>query len=115
MSRQAGELDKILAEQKKILSETDSIDRELKRSVEEETEKRLDRMTASLRETLSELRRLLPSEEGDPILEMEKLLKEKRIERLWRRAKLHLRRSSPPPGARVRFDRGSPRHASYSS
>jgi hypothetical protein len=43
MSRQAGELDKILAEQREILNRTEGMNREIKRDLEEETEKRLSR------------------------------------------------------------------------
>ena len=82
MSRQASELEKILAEQKEILAGTESLDRELKRLTEEETEKRLNRMMPRLQETIEHLRRLLPSEQRDSISEMERLLKEKQIERL---------------------------------
>jgi hypothetical protein len=87
MSRRAGELEKIVAEQKEILSQTDSVDRELKRLMEEETEKRLSVMMSRLQEILEELRRLLPSEEGDPVMEMERLLKGKQVEKLSDRAK----------------------------
>jgi hypothetical protein len=82
MSRQASELEKMLAEQKEILAGTESLDRELKRLTEEETEKRLNRMMPRLQETIEHLRRLLPSEQRDSISEMERLLKEKQIERL---------------------------------
>jgi hypothetical protein len=81
MSRQASELERILTEQKEILAGTESVDRELKRLMEEETEKRLNRMMSRLQETTEQLRRLLPSEQGDSTLEMERLLKEKQIER----------------------------------
>jgi flagellin-specific chaperone FliS len=87
MSRQSSELEKILTEQKEVLSATDSIDRELKRLMEEETEKRLKRMMSSLQEILEQLRRRLSSEEGEPVPEMEELLKEKQIERFSQIAK----------------------------
>jgi hypothetical protein len=82
MSRQAGELEKIVAEQQEILSDTDSVDRELKSLIEEETEKRLNGMMSRLQETMEQLRRLLPSGEGDSISDMERLLEERRIEGL---------------------------------
>jgi len=47
MSRQASELDNILDEQKKILSGTEGIDRDLKREREEEIEKRLNQSLAN--------------------------------------------------------------------
>jgi hypothetical protein len=84
MSRQSGELEKILTEQKEVLAGTDFIDRELKRLMEEETEKRLNKMISSLQEILEQLRRVIPSGEAEPVSEMEGLLKEKRIERLSR-------------------------------
>jgi len=82
MSRQASELEKILAEQKEILAGTESLDRELKRATEAETEKRLNRMMSRLQETIERLRRWLPSEQRDSLTEMERLLKDGQIERL---------------------------------
>ncbi len=82
MSHQVGELEKILKEQKEILSRTDSTDRDLKRLLEEETEKRLSEMSPRLQEILEKLRNLLESDEGNPVSEMERLLKEKRLESL---------------------------------
>jgi hypothetical protein len=87
MSHQVGELEKLLKEQKEILSRTDSTDRELKRLLEEETEKRLSEMLPRLQEALEQLRNLLPSEEGNPASEMERLLKEKRLESLSEQTK----------------------------
>lgn len=82
MSRKAGELEKILQEQKEILAGTESIHREITGEMEGETEKRFNEMMPRLKETMEQLRRLLPSEEGNPVSEMERLLKERQIKRL---------------------------------
>ena len=82
MSRQAGELEKILAEQKEILAGTEAVDRELQRLLEAETEKRLDGVLSGFRERFEQLRDLLTSEESDSISEMERLLEAKQVERL---------------------------------
>jgi hypothetical protein len=82
MSRQVSELEKILAEQKEILAGTESLDRELKRSTEAETEKRLNRMQSRFQETIEQLRRLLPPEQRDSATEMDSLLKDRQIRRL---------------------------------
>lgn len=87
MSRQASELEKLLAEQKEIFTGTESVDREVKRLMEEETEKRFNQMMSRLQETLEQLHRLLPSEENDSIEEMESLLKKRQIERFSQLAK----------------------------
>ena len=87
MSRQTGELEKILGEQKEILSGTEGIDREIRRMVEEETEKRLNRSLPRFQETMRQLRRLLSPEESDSIEELEKLLKEGQLERFSQLAK----------------------------
>jgi hypothetical protein len=80
VSRQANELEKILERQKEILAGTESVDGALDRLIEEETEKRLNQAMPRLQETLEKLYRLLPSEQRDSVLELERLLKEKRIE-----------------------------------
>ena len=81
MSRQAGELEKILAEQKEILSETGRIDKETKRTMEAETEKRLNQSLPQSKEALEGLHRFLPAEQSDLIKELEVLLKESKLER----------------------------------
>lgn len=80
MNRRTGELDRILAEQKDILAETEKIDRELKRRFEEETEKRISRSRARLKEIFEQLKPRLPHEQADTIEEMERLLKEEKLE-----------------------------------
>ena len=87
MSRQAGELEKILREQKEVLSGTEGIDREMRRRVEEEIETRLNRSLPRFQETMKQLHRSLSPEESDSIEELEKLLKEGQIERFSQLAK----------------------------
>jgi len=81
MARQTSELERILGEQKEILTGTEGIDREMKRRIEEETEKRLSRSLARFQELLEGLRRFLPFEQSDSIEELEKLLSEGQLEK----------------------------------
>jgi hypothetical protein len=87
MGRQASELEKILGEQKEILSGTEGIDREIKRMGEKETEKRLTHSLPRFQELLKGLHRSLPTEQSDSIEELEKLLRESQIERFSELAK----------------------------
>jgi soluble cytochrome b562 len=87
MARQTSELERILGEQKEILAGTERIDREIKRMVEEETEKRLNRSLPRFQESLEGLHRSLPAEQNDAIEELEKLLKEQNLERFSELAK----------------------------
>jgi uncharacterized membrane protein (DUF485 family)/soluble cytochrome b562 len=80
MSRQAGELDKIMAEQQEILSRTEGMDREMKRLTEEESRRRLDQSLPQFQETMERLKGSLRSEQRDSIQELEKLLKDGRLE-----------------------------------
>ena len=105
MSRQASELEKILAEQKEILTGTESVDGELKRLIEEETEKRFNRAMPRLQETLEKLHRLLPPEQRDSVLELERLLKEKKIEQFSQFAKSLDMESAGSPDVQELFDR----------
>ncbi len=82
MSRQAGELDKILAEQKQILNETEGIDKQLKNAIDEEIRKRLEIMLPHLQALLDQLHQQMPSEQADLVEEWERLLKEGKIDRL---------------------------------
>jgi hypothetical protein len=82
MSRRAGELEKILQEQNEILGDTESIDREMTSDMEAEIGNRFNEMMPRLKEIMEQLRRRLSSGEGDPVPEMERLLKERRINRL---------------------------------
>lgn len=104
MSRQAGELEKILAEQKEILAGTEAVDRELKHAIEAETEKRLERMMSRFHERFEQLRRLLTSEESDSISEMERVLDAGQIERLARLAESMQKELAGKPDARMIFD-----------
>ncbi len=87
MAHQTSELEKILREQKEILSGTERIDREMKQIAAEETEKRLNLSLPRLQESLEELHRSLPAEQSDVIEELEKLLKEQNLERFSELAK----------------------------
>ena len=104
MSRQASELDNILDEQKKILSGTEGIDRDLKREVEEEIEKRLNRSLTQFQEILEELRRSLPSEQRDSVAELEKFLKEGQLEKFSHLSKDLRTELSARPEARKMID-----------
>jgi hypothetical protein len=80
MSRQNGELDKILAEQKEILSETEKVDRHSKRIMEEEVGRRMTRSLPQLKTALEQLNRSLPPEQKDTVEELGRLLKEGKLE-----------------------------------
>lgn len=80
MSRQAGELDRILAGQREILNETEKIDKEMRRLFEEEAKKRLSQSWSRLKEILEKLEDSLPHEQADSIKELEKLLGMERLE-----------------------------------
>jgi uncharacterized protein YukE len=119
MSRQSGELEKILTEQKDVLKETEGIDREVRRKVEEEAEKRFGQSLPELEELLRQLFNTLPADlpadlkeqmEGwkgklredqlERFSEMAKKLEEDPLERpevqdLLRRLRESLKRSSP--------------------
>ncbi|UCD78347.1 MAG: DUF4175 family protein [Desulfobacterales bacterium] len=82
MSQQAGELDNILAEQKKILSETELVDQELQHAMEQETQNRIKEMMPRLKESLAQLKQQLSSEETDQVSAMENLLDERQIVKL---------------------------------
>lgn len=81
MNRQTGELDRILAEQKEILTETEKLDRELKRRLEGEIEKRIAQSHGRLKEIFDQLKPLLSHEQVDLIEEIERSLREERLER----------------------------------
>ena len=87
MSRKTGELDRILAEQKEILAQTEKIDKETKRIVDEEIEKRLNHSRPQLQEALERLNRSLPPEQKEAVDELQRLLREGKLERFSRVAK----------------------------
>ena len=87
MSHQAGELDKILGEQKEILSGTEGIDQEIRRRMEEETEARWNSSLPRFREAMKQLHHSLSQEENDSIDELEKYFKEGQIEKFSQLAK----------------------------
>jgi len=84
MSHQAGELEKILAEQKSVLTDTETVDGEVKRAVDAETAKRLAQMMPRFQELMGQLQPRLPSEQRDSVSEMQRLLKEGQVEKLSR-------------------------------
>jgi hypothetical protein len=104
MSRQTGELEKILAEQNEILTGTESVDRELKGLFEAETQKRLERMMSRFHELITQLRRLLSSEESDSISEMETFLNAGQIEKLSQLAQSLKRKFAGTPNIQKIFD-----------
>ena len=81
MSRKAGELEKIVLEQKEILIGTENVHREIKDAMEAETEKRLHEMVPRLKEILKQLHDRLPAEGKDSALALERLLEERQMER----------------------------------
>ena len=81
MSRQSGELEKILAEQKEILQETESVRREIRRKVEDEIEKRVRQSLPGLEEMLEQLSRSLPADLREGLEEFNALLKGNQLER----------------------------------
>jgi hypothetical protein len=74
MSRQAGELDKILAEQKEIYSDTDALGSAVSKAAEEETARRLAGMRPRLEAALDKLRKSLPDEQADVTDRLEEFL-----------------------------------------
>ncbi|MGA2106527.1 MAG: DUF4175 family protein [Syntrophorhabdales bacterium] len=74
MSRQAGELDKILAEEKEIYSDTGLIGSAVSKAAEEETKRRLAGMLGQIKASLDRLRKALPEEEADTAGSLEKLI-----------------------------------------
>jgi hypothetical protein len=84
MSHQAGELEKILAEQKSVLADTETVDGEVKQAMDAETKKRLTEMMPRFKELMELLQPRLPSEQQDSVSEIQRLLKEGQIEKLSR-------------------------------
>jgi hypothetical protein len=84
MSHQAGELEKILAEQKSVLTDTETVEGEVKQALDAETEKRLTQMMPRFQELMQQLQSRLPSEQRDFVSEMRRLLQEGQIEKLSR-------------------------------
>jgi hypothetical protein len=81
MARQSGELDKILAEQREILTETEGIDQEVKRKAEEEVGKRMNKSLSRIKDILKHLRGSLASEQRDSIEELERVLQKENLEK----------------------------------
>jgi len=80
MSRQTGELEKIVNEQREILAGTQAMEAQLRGSLEAELESRLEEMMTPIQLTLDQLQRLLPSEQQDVVSEMKRLLQGEKIE-----------------------------------
>ena len=81
MSQKAGELEKILAEQKEILTGTENVQREIKGVVDAEIEKRLNDMVPRLKAALKQLEDRLPDEGKDYAPALNRLLEERQMER----------------------------------
>jgi uncharacterized protein YukE len=73
MSHQSSELEKILGEQKEILTGTEGIDRELRRRLEDEIEKRLKGSLAQFKRPWKHFIAPFPPLSRDAITEMERL------------------------------------------
>ncbi len=86
ISRGAGELDKILEEQRDILSRTEGIERETKIAIDEEIQKRLKKMTPDILDLLKQLEDSIPHEhmERNLIKDLESLLRKDKFEALYR-------------------------------
>ncbi len=82
MSRQAGELDNILEAQKKILKDTEGVDRKLKQTLAQETGKRIDENMPRLKDGAAQLRGQLSGEEKDAVSALERLIDERKIDKL---------------------------------
>jgi hypothetical protein len=100
MSQEAGELSRLMAEQRAILSETEKIARESKRKGDEETEKRLKQSSPQLKELLEALRRLVPREQREALNEMSRELARKNLDRFNRLAEGLERALAENPEAR---------------
>jgi soluble cytochrome b562 len=64
MSSKAGELERIVAEQREILRETEKIDKNIRERMEEETGRRFSLSLPELERILEDLKHLLPKEEN---------------------------------------------------
>jgi hypothetical protein len=82
MAQQASELDKILAEEREIRSETAESQSQENRSAEADTLERLGRSRPALEQLLESLREALPEEERDAIASAKRFLDSDRLDRL---------------------------------
>jgi uncharacterized protein YukE len=80
MSRQAGELEKILREQRQIFNETEGVERQIRQQSVEETGRRLAREGPRLKEILGKLKSSLEPEQQDWIDELGKALRKGDVE-----------------------------------
>lgn len=86
MSRQAGELEKILREQRQIFNETEGVERQIRQQSVEETGRRLARQGPRLKEILGKLKSSLEPEQQDWIDELGKALRKGDVEELSKMA-----------------------------
>jgi soluble cytochrome b562 len=82
MSSQAGELERILAEQREILRETEKVDKNIRERIDEETGRRFSLSLPELERILENLKHLFPREEN-LARELENSLQEKRLEKFF--------------------------------
>jgi hypothetical protein len=101
MRQQSGELDKILAEQQKILGETGKMDQEVKEQVAKEIEKRFNRSLPEIQEILNQIENSLPPEQKEATAELKKLLREKQLGRFLERVGELEKEFSSRPGERA--------------
>ena len=104
MSSQAGELDRILREQKQVLGSTEEVDRETQRAVEAEIEKRVSQMLPRLQEMLEGLKEQPAFGERDIVEELQGLLNKKQIERFRELIEALAKDGGAPPEARRQLD-----------
>jgi ABC-type transporter Mla subunit MlaD len=81
MARQSSELDKILAEQREILTQTEGIDREVRRKEEKVVDRKMKESLSRMKELLENLRGSLAPEQQDSVEALERLLQKESLER----------------------------------
>jgi hypothetical protein len=104
MSSQAGELDRILREQKQVLGSTEEVDRETQRAVEGEIEKRVGQMLPRFQELLERLKEQPAFGERDIVEELEGLLEKRQIERFRELIEALAKDGGAPPEAQRQLD-----------
>lgn len=104
MSSQAGELDRILQEQKKVLESTEEVDRETQRAVEAEIEKRVSHLLPRFQEMLERLKEQPAFEERDIAEELQGLIEKRQIERFRELLEALVRDGGASPEAQKQLD-----------
>jgi hypothetical protein len=104
MSSQAGELDRILREQKQVLESTEEVDRETQRLVEGEVEKRLSQLLSRFQEILNKLSLAPGFGEREIVEELQGLLEKRQIERFRELVGALAKDPSAPPEAATMLD-----------